>query len=50
MVLLIGFILGRKVCRRADPPNGNPPGDRLFRAHESWQGTLPVDEEEEEEP
>jgi hypothetical protein len=46
---LLGFILGRWVRRRSDTRNRNPPlGDRLFRAHESWQWTPTVDEEEEE--
>jgi hypothetical protein len=47
---LSGFILGRWVSRRANPRNGNPLGDRLFRAHESWQGMPSEYEEEEEEP
>ena len=46
---LSGFILGRWVSLRADPRNGKPLGDRLFRAHESWQGMPPEDEEEAEE-
>ena len=48
---LLGFILGGVVRLRTNPRDGNTPGDRLFRARESWQGTRPEDEEEaEEEP
>ena len=43
---LLVLILGSWVCHRLHPRNGNPLGDRSFRAHESWQWTPTVDEEE----
>jgi hypothetical protein len=44
---LLVLILGSWVCGRLHPLDGNPLGDRSFRAHESWQWTPVVDEEEE---
>jgi hypothetical protein len=43
---LLVLILGSWICSRLHPRNGKPLGDRSFRAHESWQWTPTVDEEE----
>ena len=46
---LLFLILGSWVYRRLSRPNGIPLlGDRLFRAHESWQWLPIVDEDEDE--
>jgi hypothetical protein len=46
LCFLVGVILGRWVCRRLYARGRDSLGDRSFRAHESWQWTYAMDEEE----